>query len=61
MIVKYKMVNNRNNFDNKNEENKNNSQKITLAQSQQQIQKSNVLALDNDLVSVPTLSVKCQY
>ena len=33
MIVKYKMVNNRNNFDNKNEENKSNSQKITLAQS----------------------------
>ena len=51
------MVSNENSDDDRNEENQNNSQEITLAQSSQQMQKSNVLGLDNDLVSLlPTLS-----
>ena len=50
------MVNNGNSDDNKNEENKNNSQKITLAQSQQQIQRSNVLDQDNKAIYIYILS-----
>ena len=50
------MVNNEGSDDNSNrsEENKNNSSKKTFTQSYQQIQKSNVLGLDNDLVSLLT-------
>ena len=40
------MVNNGNSDDSKNEENKNNSQKIILVQNWQQIQKNNILGLD---------------
>ena len=46
IVIKNKMVNNGNSDDSKNEENKNNSQKITLVQNWQQIQKNNILGLD---------------
>ena len=52
---KNKMVNHGNSDDddnNRNEEIKNNNKKITLAQSYQQIQKSNVVGLLNDTVSL---------